>query len=107
MATPTLTRINDGGLTNGYINNADAATGWTDLTTPDPDIKVQGTNSASGIGRANNEDQYYDAGSAPVTAAGKVFRMWVNTINTPYMGTLAGSNSTARWRATSRSRRCR
>lgn len=88
MATPTLTRINDGGLTDGWINNADANTGWTDLTTPDSDIKVQGTNSASGIGRADGEDQYYDAGSAPVTAAGKVFRMWVNTTNTPYMGAL-------------------
>jgi len=92
MATPTLTLINNGGLTDGVLSNADTNTGWTDLTTPDPDIKVQGTNSASGIGRANNEDEYYDSTTAPVTAAGKVWRWWTQNVNVPYMGTLAGAD---------------
>ena len=97
MATPTLTLINAGSgtLTDGLVGtNADAesATGWNDFSTLDPDIRVEGSNSISGIGRANDEDMYYDNGSAAITAAGKVFRWWVNTINTPYMGTLAGSN---------------
>lgn len=97
MATPTLTLINAGSgtLTDGFVGtNADAesATGWTDFSTLDTDIKVQGSNSISGVGRANNEDMYYDNGSAAITAAGKVFRAWFNTVNLPYMGTLAGAN---------------
>ena len=95
MATPTITLINAGGLTDGVLGtngDADAVTGWFDFDTLETDIKVEGTYSITGTGRANNEDMYYDAGSAPVTAVGKVFRWWVNTVNIPYMGTLAGAN---------------
>lgn len=97
MATPTLTLINAGSgtLTDGFVGtNADAEniTGWFDFDTLETDIKVEGSNSIAGTGRANNEDMYYDDGGAAITAAGKVFRGWFNTVNTPYMGTLAGSN---------------
>lgn len=97
MADPTLTLINAGGgtLADGLVGtNADAenVTGWSDFDTLDTDIKVQGSNGITGTGRANNEDMYYDDGGAAITAAGKVFRAWFNTVNTPYMGTLAGTN---------------
>lgn len=85
MATPTLVLINNGGLTDGVLSDADTNTGWTNLTVPDTDIKVEGTGSESGITRTDGEDSYYDAGSAPVTAVGKVLRGWVNTTNIPYM----------------------
>ena len=90
MAAPTnVTLLNAGGLTDGVIDNADTSTGWSTLTTPDSDVKVQGTNSASGIFRSDGTDGYFDAGGAPVTAVGKVLRGWINTTNLPYMGTEA------------------
>jgi hypothetical protein len=97
MAAPTLTLINAGGgtLTDGFVGtNADAesATGWTDFSTLDPDFALEGSNAISGIGRANNEDMYYDNGGAAITAVGKVFRGWFQNVNKAYMGTLAGAN---------------
>lgn len=80
MATPTLTLLN-----HTLINAADANTNWTITTTADADIKVEGNASMSGIYRANGVEGYYTATSAPVTAAGKTFRGWVNTVNVPYM----------------------
>jgi hypothetical protein len=85
MATPTLVLINDGGLTDGVLSDADANTGWINLTTPDTDIKVEGVASESGITRSDGEDSYYDSGGAPVSAVGLVLRGWVNTTNVPYM----------------------
>jgi hypothetical protein len=67
------------------LSDADTNTGWSNLTTLDPDIKVEGTNSVSGVTRNNGEDSYYDSGGAPVTAVGKVLRGWVNTTNLAYM----------------------
>lgn len=84
MAAPTFTLINSQPLTS-----ADSNTGWNDLTTADPDIKVEGTNAMSGILRADGEQGYYDAGSAPVSAAGKTVRGWIFTNNIAYMGTEA------------------
>ena len=84
MAAPTITLLNHTSLTT-----ADTNTGWNDLTTADADIKVEGTNAMSGIFRADGEQGYYDAGSAPVTAAGKTLRGWILTNNLPYMGTMA------------------
>jgi hypothetical protein len=84
MATPTFTLLN-----HQLLTTADANTGWFDLTTADPDIKVEGTNAMSGIFRADGEQAYYDAGSAPVSAAGKTFRGWILTNNLPYMGSMA------------------
>lgn len=86
MAAPTITLLNSTPLTT-----ADANTGWTDLTTADADIKVEGANSMSGIFRADAEQGYYDAGSAPITAVGKTLRGWILTNNLPYMGAM-GSN---------------
>lgn len=88
MASPTLTLINKATPTDGVLSNADANSGWANLTTADTDIKVEGTGSMSGITRADAEDSYYDAGVAgvtPGTAVGKVLRGWVNTTNIPYM----------------------
>ena len=87
MATPTL-----GLLNHTELDDADNNTGWNDLTTADTDIKVEGTGSMSGIFRADNEQGYYDHGSVPVTAVGKVWRGWINTNNLPYMGAM-GSNA--------------
>jgi hypothetical protein len=81
MATPTFTLLN-----HQPLSSADTNTGWNDLTTADADIKVEGTASMSGVFRANGEQGYYDAGSAPVTAAGKTLRGWVFTNNIAYMG---------------------
>jgi len=85
MATPTIVLLNAGGLTDGVLTDADTNTGWTDLTTADTDIKVEGTASMSGIFRTDGEQGYYDSGTAPVTAAGKILRGWINTNNLPYM----------------------
>jgi hypothetical protein len=87
MATATL-----GLLNHTELDDADDSTGWNDLTTADTDIKVEGTGSMSGVFRADNEQGYYDHGSAPVTGAGKVWRGWINTNNLPYMGAM-GSNA--------------
>jgi hypothetical protein len=89
VATPTFTLIGAGGLTDGVLTSADANTGWSDLTTADTDIKVEGTGSMSGVLRADGEQGYYDAGGAPVSASGLVFRGWILTNNLPYMGTYA------------------
>lgn len=85
MATPTLTQLN---FTE--IDDADTNTNWTEFDTADADIKKEGTNSMSGILRSNLDTGDYDHGSAPVTAAGKHFRAWINTINVPYMKDEAG-----------------
>lgn len=84
MATPTFTLLNHTSLTT-----ADTNTGWSDLTTADPDVKVEGSNAMSGIFRADAEQGYYDAGGAPVTAVGKTLRGWINTTNIAYMATEA------------------
>jgi len=89
VATPTFTLIGAGGLTDGVLASADANTGWNDLTTADTDIKVEGTGSMSGIFRADGEQGYYDAGGAPVSASGLVFRGWILTNNLPYMDVYA------------------
>lgn len=85
MAAPTLTLLN-----HQLLTTADTSTGWTDLTTADADIKVEGANAMSGIFRADGEQGYYDSGTAPVSGSGKTFRGWILTNNLPYMGTLAG-----------------
>lgn len=84
MATPTFTLLN-----HQLLTSADNNTGWNDLTTADPDIKVEGTNSMSGIFRADGEQGYYDAGTAPVSAAGKTVRGWILSNSIAYMGTEA------------------
>lgn len=84
MAAPTITLLN-----HQLLDAADANTNWTDLTTADTDIKVEGNNSMSGIFRTDGEQGYADLGSAPVTAAGKTLRGWILTNNLPYMGTMA------------------
>ena len=83
MATPTLNLLN-----YALINTADANTNWTDATTPDPDVKVEGTNSMSGILRADGEASYYTNGTA-ISAVGKTFRMWFNSTAIAYMKTEA------------------
>jgi hypothetical protein len=87
MATPTL-----GLLNHTELDDADDNTGWSDLTTADTDIKKEGTGSMSGIFRADAEQGYYDHGSAPVTAVGKVWRGWIFTNNVAYMGAM-GANA--------------
>lgn len=84
MATPTLGLIN-----HQELDDADVSTGWSNLTTIDTDLKVEGTGSVSGVTRTNNEDSYYDNGGAPVTGVGKVLRGWTNTTNLPYMSSEA------------------
>ena len=84
MATPTFTLTN-----HQALSSADNNTGWNDLTTADTDIKVEGTGSMSGIFRADGEQGYYDAGSAPVTAVGKTVRGWILSNSIAYMGTEA------------------
>jgi len=80
MATPTLSL-----LTYTLIDAAEAVTGWFDFDTLDTDIKKQGNNAITGTFRADGEVGYFDYGSAPVTAAGKHVRIWINTTNLPYM----------------------
>ena len=87
MAAPTL-----GLLNHTELDDADNNTGWNDLTTADTDIKVEGTGSMSGIFRADGEQGYYDHGSVPATAVGKVWRGWIFTNNIAYMGAM-GSNA--------------
>jgi hypothetical protein len=90
MATPTIVLINDGGLTDGVLSDADTNTGWNDLTTADADIKVEGTASMSGVFRASGDTGYYDAASAPTSGADRILRGWVFTNNLPYMEDEAG-----------------
>ena len=80
MAAPTITLLN-----HTVIDLAEAVTGWSDFDTLDTDIKKEGDNGITGTFRADNERGYFDAGSAPITAAGKTFRGWINTTNVPYM----------------------
>lgn len=84
MAAPTFTLTN-----HTLLTTADSSTGWSNLTTAEADIKVEGTNSMSGITRSDGELSYYDSGGAPVTAVGKTWRGWVNTTNIAYMDTEA------------------
>jgi len=81
MATATLGAIN---LTE--IDDADANTDWTEFTTADPDIKKEGTNAMSGILRSDLDEGYVDKGS-PISCSGEHLRLWINTINVPYMET--------------------
>jgi len=85
MATATL-----GLLGHTEIDDADANTDWTNFDTADPDIKKEGSNAMAGILRADLDVGYCDKGTAPVTAADKHARMWINTINVPYMEDEAG-----------------
>lgn len=84
MAAPTLTLLN-----STSINTAESVTNWTTFDTLDPDIVKEGSNSITGTFRADLATGHYDHGSAPVTAAGKTFRMWINTTNVAYMDTEA------------------
>ena len=80
MASATLGLIN-----HTEIDDADATTSWAGaLDTLDPDIKKEGTNSMTGVFRANGDNGYYDDGTAR-SSSGEHLRMWVNTINAPYM----------------------
>lgn len=79
MATATLGLI---GFTE--IDDADTNASWTETVTADPDIKKEGTNSMSGILRADGEHAYYNDGTSR-SSSGEHLRMWVNTVNTPYM----------------------
>lgn len=79
MAAPTL-----GLLNHTEIDDADTNASWLTLTTPDPDILKEGTNSMSGVFRANGTVGYYDDATAR-TIAGKHLRVWVNTTNAAYM----------------------
>lgn len=83
MATATL-----GLLNHTEIDDADDATSWSGLTTPDNDIKKEGTASESGVFRADATVGYYDDATIR-SASGKHLRMWVNTTNSPYMETFA------------------
>ena len=84
MAAPTLTLLN-----STSISTAESITGWTTFDTLDSDIKKEGSNGITGSFRADGANGNYSAGSAPVTAAGKTFRMWINTTNVAYMDTWA------------------
>lgn len=84
MGTPTFTLLN-----STSINTAESTTGWTTFDTLDSDIKKEGSNGITGTFRSDGTVGYFDNGSAPVTAAGKTFRMWINTTNVAYMDTAA------------------
>jgi len=80
MAAPTLTLLN-----STSISTCEGTTGFTTFDTLDTDIKKEGSNSITGTFRTDGTVGHYDAGSAPVTAAGKTIRFWLNTTNLPYM----------------------
>ena len=84
MAAPTLTLLN-----STSISTAESTTGWTIYDTLDPDIVKEGSNAITGTFRNDATEGYFDNGSAPVTAAGKTFRKWINTTNVAYMDTEA------------------
>ena len=84
MAAPTLTLLNSTSL-----STAESTTGWTKFDLLDSDIKKEGDYGITGTFRADATDGYYNAGTAPVTAVGKTFRMWLNTISVPYLETEA------------------
>lgn len=86
MATATL-----GLLNYTEIDDCDTTTNWNgDIDTLDPDIKKEGTNSMSGVLRADGDNGYVDLGTPPVTMAGKHLRVWLNTTSVPYMEDEAG-----------------
>ena len=84
MAAPTFTL-----LTYTSINTAESITGWTTFDTLDTDIKKEGSNGITGTFRADLDNGNYNSGTAPITAAGKTFRMWINTTNVAYIDTEA------------------
>ena len=84
MAAPTLTLLNSQSL-----STAESTTGWTQFDLLDADFVKEGSNSITGPFRADGVFGYFDNGSAPVTAVGKTFRMWINTTNVAYMDTEA------------------
>jgi len=84
MATATL-----GLLGHTEIDDADTNTSWSGTTTADADIKKEGTASMSGVVRSDLDVAYYDDSTAR-SIAGEHLRVWVNTINTPYMEDEAG-----------------
>ena len=85
MAYPVLTLLN-----YTEIDDADANTDWTaNMDTADPDVKKEGTNSMSGILRADNDAEGVSKSSAPTSASDTHIRMWVNTVNVPYIDTEA------------------
>lgn len=81
MATAVL-----GLLGHTEIDDADANTDWTTLTTADPDIKKEGLNAMSGILRSDLDTGYVSKAAA-ISCAGEHLRLWINTINVPYMET--------------------
>jgi len=85
MATVVLGLIN-----HTSISTAESTTGWTVFDVLDTDIKKEGSNGIAGTFRADATHGFYNAGSAPVTAVDKHFRIWVNTISLPYLETEAG-----------------
>lgn len=84
MATAVL-----GLIGHTEIDDADANTDWTELTTADADIKKEGSNAMSGILRSDGDDGYVSKGS-PISCDGEHLRIWINTINAPYMEDEAG-----------------
>lgn len=84
MAAPTI-----GLLGHTSISTAESTTGWTTFDTLDSDIKKEGSNGITGTFRNDGASGHYNAGSAPVTAANKHVRMWVNTTSVPYLDTAA------------------
>ena len=88
MAAPTLTLT-----TSTSLSTAESVTSWTTFDTLDPDIVKEGSNSITGTFRADGTHGYFNNGSAPITAAGKTFRMWVNTTSVPYLDTAANGGA--------------
>jgi len=86
MATPTLTLIN-----HTSINTAESTTNWTKWDTLDPEVKKEGSNGITGTFRSDLDTGYYDHGSAPVTAANKHVRMWLNFTAVAYLDTEANN----------------
>ena len=80
MATPILTT----GLS--VLSTADTTTNWTLLTTLDPDVKKQGTNSVSGAVRTSNIG-YYTTTSLNLTNTH--IRIWFNYAAVGYLNTKA------------------
>jgi len=84
MATAVL-----GLIGHTEIDDADTNTDWDAFTTADADIKREGTNAMSGILRADGATGSVTKG-APISCAGEHLRLWINTINTPYMEDAVG-----------------
>lgn len=84
MATPTLTLI---GHTS--INTAESTTDWDQWDLLDSELKKEGSNAITGTFRTDQQEGYYDAGGAPVTAVGKHFRAWFNFTGYAFLDTEA------------------